>query len=169
MIEERVSVLSADDHFALVETTRSTTCGQCQARAGCGTAHLDRLAGVRFRRVRVINPIQAASGDEVVIGLQEAALLKGSAAVYLAPLLLMVMGAVVGDALSSRVDIVSSDVMALLFALVGFLFGLVWLKYFTSCIRSDARFQPVILRRITRSTLHHGHAVAADTLENQSE
>ena len=43
MIEERGRVLSTEPGAVWVATIRSSTCGSCQAKAGCGQALLQKL------------------------------------------------------------------------------------------------------------------------------
>jgi sigma-E factor negative regulatory protein RseC len=86
-------------------------------------------------------PLRA--GDEVMIGIEENALVKGSLAVYMVPLLLMLCGALAGELIMHR------EGLAIVFSMLGLLGGLAWLRAFTRDIRTDSRFQPVVLRRLT--------------------
>jgi sigma-E factor negative regulatory protein RseC len=86
-------------------------------------------------------PLRA--GDEVMIGIEENALVKGSLAVYMVPLLLMFGGALTGELITHR------EGLTILFSVLGLLGGLAWLRSFTRCIRTDIRFQPIVLRRLT--------------------
>ena len=87
MIEEQGRVLSIEPGAVWVETIRRSTCGSCQARAGCGQALLSKL-GSRSRQgfVRVLTDAVHQIGDEVIIGVPEHAVVSGSAWVYLVPL-----------------------------------------------------------------------------------
>lgn len=98
MIEERGRVLSVEADAVWVETIRQSTCGSCQARAGCGQALLQRL-GSRARRgfIRALSDQPLTVGDEVVIGLPEDAVLKASALMYVLPLLMLFVFAVSAD------------------------------------------------------------------------
>ncbi|MBL4834912.1 MAG: SoxR reducing system RseC family protein [Pseudomonas sp.] len=90
MIEERGRVVSVESGAAWVETIRRSTCGSCQARAGCGQALLERLgSGARRGFIRVIAAHPVEVGDEVIIGLPEDAVLKASALMYVLPLLML--------------------------------------------------------------------------------
>ncbi|HDZ56107.1 MAG TPA: transcriptional regulator [Pseudomonas xinjiangensis] len=88
MIEERGRVLSVEAGAVWVETVRRSTCGSCQARAGCGHALLQRLgSGSRQGFIRVLSERLHTVGDEVLIGIPEEAVLRGSMWVYVVPLL----------------------------------------------------------------------------------
>lgn len=87
MIEEQGRVLSVERGAVWVETVRRSTCGSCQARAGCGQALLQRLgSGARQGFIRVISDREYHVGDEVVIGIPEDAVVRGSLWVYVVPL-----------------------------------------------------------------------------------
>jgi hypothetical protein len=77
MIEEDGRVVRVDDGFAWVETQRPGACGGCAAGKGCGISALGGVLGRRKAPVRVINRIGAVAGDQVVIAISEAGLLRG--------------------------------------------------------------------------------------------
>ena len=87
MIEENGQVVEVQGEFAWVEHERTSTCGSCSVRKGCGTSAIARVLGQRRVRLRVLNRINAAVGDQVVVGIAEQGLLRGSLAVYAMPLL----------------------------------------------------------------------------------
>ena len=147
MIEETATVVERSDGFAWVETQRGSTCSACSANKGCGTGALSRVLGQRTARMRVLNPIDAQIGDRVVVGMQEAALLRGSLAVYLAPLLAMLMLAMVGHGLAGQWGLRDPEPLTIVSGIIGLALGGAWLRRFTARIHDDERYQPVILRR----------------------
>jgi sigma-E factor negative regulatory protein RseC len=130
-----------------VETQRKSTCDACDAKTGCGTQVIGKVVGNRRNRVRVLNKIGASTGDEVVVGLQEGAMLRGSLAMYFAPLVGLFGGAALGSVFSSMWNVAYSDGMQIVASVIGLLAGLWWLKRFTQKIRSDEQYQAVILRK----------------------
>lgn len=139
MIEERAWVIEAGDRYAWVETQPRTACGACPAGQGCGI-----LAGAfrqRCTRLRVLTEFPVRAGDEVIIGIAENALLKGSLAVYGVPLAGLLLGAVLG-----QLAVGGGEVGAVLLGSGGLAGGFAWLCSFTRKIRTDSRFQPVVLR-----------------------
>lgn len=147
MIEETAQVISTEGEFVWVETQRQSTCGGCAANQACGTATLAKVLGNRRTRVRAINRDGARVGDRVVVGIDESALIRGSLAVYAVPLLGLLVGAVLGGLLSERL-LIDGESLTLGLGIAGLLGGLVWLRGFTRRIRSDSRYQPVVLRRL---------------------
>jgi sigma-E factor negative regulatory protein RseC len=147
MIEETAQVIATEGEFVWVETQRQSTCGNCAANQGCGTATLAKVLGTRRTRVRAINRDGVQIGDRVVVGIDESALIRGSLAVYAVPLLGLLVGAVLGGLLSERL-LVSGESLTLGLGIAGLLGGLIWLRGFTRRIRNDSRYQPVVLRRL---------------------
>ncbi len=95
-------------------------------------------------------------GDEVVIGLQEHALLRGSMTVYGSPLLLMMLGSLLADYAGRQWWGHASDFLDIIFGFAGFLAGLVWLRHYSTRIAQDPRYQPVILSVSTPIRPIHG-------------
>lgn len=110
MIEERGRVLSVEKDAVWIETVRRSACDSCQVRSGCGQSVLQRLGlGARQGFIRVLNEQSAHAcrvGDEVVIGIPENAVLRGSAAVYLIPLLTLFIGALLAQALGAAEPVI---------------------------------------------------------------
>ena len=147
MIEESAQVISTEGGFVWVETQRKSTCGGCAANQACGTSVLEKILGRRRTRVRALSKEAVQVGERVVIGIEESALIRGSLAVYAAPLAALLAGAVVGDLLSQH-WLMNGEALTLVLGIGGLLAGLLWLKGFTRRIRSDRRYQPVVLRRL---------------------
>ncbi|MDJ0892175.1 MAG: SoxR reducing system RseC family protein [Gammaproteobacteria bacterium] len=148
LLEENGTVSRVEDGYAWVETERRTSCDSCVARSGCGTAVLAKVLGRQKSTVRAINRIGARAGDKVVLGLAEQALLQGSAAVYLVPLVSMMVMAGLGEWLASGVP-GSVESVSILLGLLGLSSGLIWLSWFSRRIDSDDRYQPVLIRKLS--------------------
>jgi sigma-E factor negative regulatory protein RseC len=151
MIEEQGQVVDVQGEFAWIESERSTTCGSCAVRKGCGTSAIAQVLGQRRVRLRVLNRINARVGDNVVIGIAESGVVHGSLAVYAVPLLGLFAGALAGQALGSAVLDMQSDLPAIAGAVAGFVAALAWLKRFSRARELDAAYQPVALRQQIRT------------------
>lgn len=152
MLEEQARVVRVDAGEVWVETRRQSTCSGCAASAGCGSGVLAQVLGRRNPLVRVLSSQSLQPGDEVLIGIQESALIQASLAVYLLPLVLMLVGALAGVYAHNQ-GLVDGEWLSVLLAALGFLVGLRWLVGFTRRIRLDPRFQPVVLRRLAPASL----------------
>jgi len=148
MIEETAQVVSISGGDVWVETRRRSTCSGCAAEKGCGTAVLSKVLGNRRTRMRVLADMSLAVGDQVVIGIGERALVRGSLAVYAVPLLLLLLGAVLGRLGAGSGLWASGEAASLVLGMGGLAAGLLWLKRFTRHIQDDRNYQPVVLRRL---------------------
>lgn len=144
MIEEQGRVIALESGYALVQTQRKSSCGGCSVHKGCGTNVIAKLIGQRITEVRAVDPIGVNPGDEVIIGVEEAALVQGSLAVYTVPLVLMLVLAGIAQWQWGYLG----DWPAVVAGITGIGIGFIWLSIFARSVRLDERFQPVILRRI---------------------
>jgi sigma-E factor negative regulatory protein RseC len=150
MIEEHAKVVAFEGDDVWVETQRQSACSQCSANKGCGTATLAKVLGNKRSRVRVLNPslTKVSIGDEIIVGIEEQALVRGSLAIYLAPLLALFLSGLLGDALAAQLNIVRPEIFIIIISLTGLGLGFVWVKRFSRVISSDSRYQPVLLHRV---------------------
>lgn len=147
MIEESGRIVELEGEFAWIDSERSTTCGGCAVRKGCGTGVIARVLGQKRVRLRVVNRIGAVVGDRVVIGISESGLLRGSLAVYAAPLAALFAGALAGHFVGGYLGSAVRDPLAIAGAVAGLLAGLVWLRGFSRRTGNHEAYQPVVLRK----------------------
>lgn len=148
MIEEQARVVAVEGDLAWVETQRRSACGACGARSGCGSGVLAKVLGRRMSMVAAINQAGAQPGDQVIVGIAEQSLLRGSLAVYTVPLLAMFGGALGGEVLLPA----WGDMGAVVSGILGLGAGFLWLRRFAARIVRDPRYQPVVLRRLSAVT-----------------
>ena len=146
MIEERARVIAIEDDQLLLEAQIRSTCHACAVKQGCGTSVLSKWLGRKFTRFQAPNTVNAQVGDEVVVGLAESAMLKGSLMVYLLPLLAMIGAAVVADSLIS-LDSSGRDLWVLVAAVAGFALMLAISRSLLSSRGSRKALTPVVLRK----------------------
>ncbi|MGB7386027.1 MAG: SoxR reducing system RseC family protein [Pseudomonas neustonica] len=140
MIEERGRVLSTEPGAVWVATIRSSTCGSCQAKAGCGQALLQKLGSASSQGfVRALTDREWQVGDEVMIGVPEDALVKSAIWVYLVPLVCLFAAALLAQALSW------SEPQMILSSAVGLAFGFVLVRWHDRMVRSDPQLQPQVI------------------------
>ena len=146
MIEERARVIAIENDQLLLEAKTRPACNACAARQGCGTSVLSKWVGRRFSRFQAPNTVNASVGDEVVVGLAEEAMLKGSVLVYLLPLVAMIVFALLADGLISAAA-ASRDLLVLLSAVTGFALALIISRMVLSSSRNRIRLTPVVIRK----------------------
>lgn len=147
MIEQDAIVVELEGDAAWVETARQSVCGACAMNKGCGAGVLAKAFGFRSPALRVLNTAHAAVGEQVVLGIDERALVRGSLAAYLAPLLSMLLFALGGEAVSNAWAPAGGEAVTVLAGVAGLAAGFLWLRRHSRRIRVDTRYQPVILRR----------------------
>lgn len=117
MIEARVRVISAAGGMAWVSASETSGCSACQSQAHCGISGLGKYLSRRQAAMQLAQP-GAKPGDELLLCVEEAELLRASLFAYLVPALLAVIAAALADASGA------SDLLAAVAALIGFILGL---------------------------------------------
>jgi sigma-E factor negative regulatory protein RseC len=146
MLEEQGVVVAVDQQFASVRIQRQNSCGHCAASGDCGTAHFSKLFGQKYTEVKVLRPPSVNIGDQVTIGFQEQALLKGALVLYLLPLVGLLAGGGCYEIFANDTVGPHEELFTALFGLLGFVAGLLGVWSFSRKTAQDARYQPVILR-----------------------
>jgi len=141
VIEESAQVVAVSGGRAWVQTRSRSACGHCASSAGCGTSVLGGLLSPRSVSFPVDNTVDAAVGDEVVLGVAEEMLVKASLTVYLLPLLSMLLAAMAAVALG--LDDGAGGVCGLL----GLGAGLYGVHRLSRCKSGRGGYLPVVLRR----------------------
>jgi len=148
MIEENGRVIAVESDTAWIEIQRKAVCDTCSVNKGCGTGVLAKAVGNKRFRIPVNNRINARIGDDVIIGISDDMLVKSSFVAYMVPLLMLFLGAWIGEHVAQFVGFSNSEGFSILFGIVGLSSGFLWLRRFSGRIGKDERYQPLLLRRI---------------------
>lgn len=160
MIEERALVLAITEEpslessnilkkMARVKVQRTSSCESCSLKSGCGQSTLTKMSSNHCLELDVENTLNAKSGDEVLIAIPESGLMTASLRVYFLPLLLMVLGAIVGDILDANSGDVS-ELWTMLLALSGLILGFLWARSFSQ----KQSFHKDFLPKMTKVFIH---------------
>ncbi|MGD2118837.1 MAG: SoxR reducing system RseC family protein [Chromatiales bacterium] len=122
MIEETAQVVATAPGLARVEIIKTSSCNSCHANGVCGTAAVSRFFNFRAPQVEVDNQINARTGDTVSVAINDDTMLKGSFLLYLAPLLSLLLFALLADYVAANEGII------ILAGLSGLAIGLVIVK-----------------------------------------
>lgn len=142
MITETARVAAVDDDgHVWVETQRKAVCDSCSVQKGCGSGVLAKLFSARRARVRVMNTLDAAVGDEVIVGIDDGLLVRASIAAYLMPLIWMLVGAIGGGMLAGSLQWAHAEGVSAVAGLLGLAGGFWWLRRYAQ----DAFRQPSLL------------------------
>lgn len=147
MIEEPGRVVALASGAVWVETERSSTCSGCSVRSGCGQGLAERL-GVRERRglILALSDLRLNVGDTVVVGISESVLLRGAVLVYLFPLIMLFISAIIASELSA------AEPYVMLAGLGGFLAAWLVVRRRSQRAAMDPALQPVVLRAAMAAT-----------------
>jgi sigma-E factor negative regulatory protein RseC len=145
MIEEHALVIGVEQDVALLEVVRRSACGLCGKTRGCGISLFGRLFGHKNNVFKAENTIHAKPGDNVVVAIEERAVLMSAMVVYGVPLGALLLGAILGNALSDGTAS-QADMYAFAGAIAGLLSGLGWVKGYATARVMSHRYQPTILR-----------------------
>lgn len=144
MIEEQARVVEVDGDFAVVETQRKSACGHCNAASACGTSLLDKLFAGRASRLRVLRDgHEVSAGEQVIVGLQESAMLQVSFIVYGVPLLCMFLFSLGGLWLQQLFNLPEWPVVVM--AVTGLLAGFGVVRMYARTRARDIRQQAVVV------------------------
>lgn len=120
MATEEGIVTKINSTTAWVTTIKSSACESCAAKSSCST-----LASGEEMKVEAINTSGATVGDRVVIYFETSSLLKLSFFLYIFPILIMLVGALIGHKIAPFFNLdrsVFSAVCGFLFFFLAFLF-----------------------------------------------
>ncbi len=123
MMEQIGTVIDTDATSLWVETQPVSGCSSCASSAGsCSTAVVSKLFAERRTQLRLPNSLDARTGDRVVIGIPERALLRAALWAYLLPPLLMIGAAATVQQLGG------TETMQGLWGVAGLVAGFIWLR-----------------------------------------
>lgn len=118
MLTEAARVTRREGNRVELELQRGSACAGCELNRGCGTGALARLLGRRSRPLVIETDRDCAPGDEVLLAMPEASLVRASLLIYGLPLLGMLLVGLVASA------VVVSELLVAAAAIAGFVCGL---------------------------------------------
>lgn len=151
MIKQAAVITRTEHDIAYVKTVRESTCGQCGVQKGCGTSVFSKVLGNKFSELTVLNPIQAETGDMVILGMRESVLINSALLMYMFPLLMMFGGAITVTLISQWLNLNLGQPWIIVSSFSWFLVAFLTIKKISKKHVGDKRFQPVILSKATLS------------------
>ncbi|VAW63628.1 hypothetical protein MNBD_GAMMA08-724 [hydrothermal vent metagenome] len=142
MIEETALVIEVNAQYVLLQTQRKSVCQSCSVKSGCGTSTLAKVVGKRSSQFTVDKNIEVQVGDEVVVGVDENALVQGSLLIYLFPIVFMMLVGVLVELL------LADELITVLSVVVSFVFAIVIIRSILANSRLKKSVQPHLLRRV---------------------
>ncbi len=151
MIEETAVVIAVDGDQVLVRTQRRSSCQACSVKQGCGTSVLSKVVGTRSSQIRVDNPLQAQVGDQVLLGIEETALVKGSLLVYALPLVMMLAFALLAESIADGLGW-DAELPVILAAAAGFFVSVFFIRLGLRRTALNRQIQPHMLRILSHGS-----------------
>jgi sigma-E factor negative regulatory protein RseC len=152
MLIEQGVVKKVTGREARVATQRSSTCGSCASRGACHA-----LGGSNEAEITAMNRADAKVGDVVELVLPEGALLWASVVAYLVPVILLLVGAVIGHMYHGDLSM-GSDGASALGSVVGLGVGLAFTWVASRHARRTGYTMPVIERVVEKADRPEGLA-----------
>ena len=143
MIEEKGTIVAVDEQFVWVNTLRESVCQSCSASHGCGQKALNSLSSGRSSQVRVARSLNVEVGDQVLIGIEEEALVRASFLAYLLPIITLILGAALAEKALQL-----SDPLVALAGLVSLLLGVLLVKTLSLRLSCNPAYHPQLLRKL---------------------
>lgn len=132
-------VINTSDETATVNLQRHLTC------ESCGKCGILSSSGRRDLTVEALNPIQAQSGQRVIMETDDRQILFISFMLYLVPVAALLAGILIGLAAAARLNLVMNHelfaVLAGLF-LMAVIFTLI--RLWDKSVKNDPKYMPVI-------------------------
>jgi len=104
---EQGIVIRTNAGAAWVKTVKSGDCAGCSARGSCHS-----LGNTNEMEVEAINAVGAREGDRIVLLFETSSLFKATFLLYVFPILLLIVGAMIGQAMAPYMDLNPSGAAA---------------------------------------------------------
>ena len=143
MATEQGVVLRTDSEAAWVKTSRSSACKGCTARGSCHTT-----GGGQEMEVKALNPAGARVGDRIVLSFETGSLLKATFLIYVFPIIFLIAGAALGQALAPFIEF-SPSALSVLLGFTFFFTALLFIKTRANKMAKQNAYQPKITKILT--------------------
>ena len=145
MATEQGIVIKTSSSAARVKTIKTGACKGCSASGAChSVGNSDQM------EVKAINEAGAKVGDRIVLLFETASLLKATFLLYVFPILLLIIGAAIGQEMAPHIGFNPSG----LSALTGFSFfvaAVLIIKTRANKMAQKKEYHPKIVKIITRA------------------
>ncbi|MCG8686550.1 MAG: SoxR reducing system RseC family protein [Desulfobacterales bacterium] len=142
MITENGIVTQATHETAWVKTTRTAACESCSSKDSCGTSH----HGSKDMMVTVKNTLGVEKGDPVVIGIETRPMIYLSFLLYVFPIILLVIGAVLGDSLAPALNM-NKSLLAMLIGFSCFVLAFLVVRKKQAVMSKKDEYKPFLVRK----------------------
>lgn len=118
MIEESATVVAIAQNNITVTSELKSACSGCQQVDNCGSGQVAKAFPQKQLTLTVKSTLPVKLGDNVILGLNESALLSSAWQVYLWPLIGLILASWLGQWLLNQ-GVLSHELFAIIFTIVG--------------------------------------------------
>ena len=141
MITENGIVTQANPSIAWIKTTRSSACESCSSKGNCGTENSQKEMTVTVK-----NTLGVGEGDHVVIGLETRPILFVTFLLYVFPIILLLIGALIGNSLAPSFHMDPSFV-SMIFGFLFFGFSFYIIRKKNNSLSKKEEYKPFLVRK----------------------
>ena len=127
--------------MAWVNTASKLACSSCAVETSCGNGILEKYLAGKLFISKINNDLDAKVGDSVVIAIPKSQVTKASVIVYVIPIVLLFMGAVLGE------FFFASELGAVLIGFTGLAASGVWLANYNRKLASSDQYHPKMVSK----------------------
>ena len=142
MITEDGIVTHATPETAWIKTTRSSACESCASKDSCGVSHHPS----EEMTIILPNTLGVEQGDHVIVGIHSAPMLFLSFFLYVFPIILLIIGALIGDALAPVLEM-SSSVLSMGFGFLLFAVAFLIIRKKQAGMSKKDKYKPFLVRK----------------------
>jgi len=129
------------DNTAWIRTQRMKTCEHCETRDECQTMG----SKLEDMEIELPNTIGADIGDRVILSMPTKSLLYLSFLMYVAPILVMIMGGILGQELATYYHMDETG-CSVLFSLLFFALALMSIRFYSNVMTKNDKYKPKLTR-----------------------
>ena len=146
MIEEQARVVAIDNDNITVTSNIKSACSGCQQVDNCGSGQVAKAFPQKKLSLTLTSSLPLKLGDNVMLGLNESALLQSAWQVYLWPLMGLLLASWFGQWLVNN-DVFANELLAISLGVFGGFFGFMLARRQQIKSATCAKLAPKILRR----------------------
>lgn len=146
-VEQPATVVDLKDGLVTLSTIKLNTCQQCSMKAGCGQRLLNQASSCTRSQIELDKPdsLSLQVGQEVRVAIPQSTFIQASLWVFLVPLLCMLLGAFVAQAL------LQSEAAIAITGLLGLGVGILIMRRRMHSLQQHSHWQPHIVADSTNS------------------
>ena len=142
MATERGIVMRVTPPTAWVKATRTEACKHCEARGSCNV-----IGDGKEVEVEAINEAGARVGDQIILTFETAPLIKAAFLLYVFPIIIMIIGALVGKHIAANIS-VDESLLSMSFGVVFLLLAVLFVRKKANQLAKRKSYRPKITRVI---------------------